>query len=62
LNIELQRVSYEFIGVEKVKGPRAGRKYVLGSGNGVRSRKQSLETSGDRVWSSEELGIPLQTI
>jgi hypothetical protein len=31
----------------RVKGPMAGRKYVLGSGNGVRSQKQSPE-SGDK--------------
>jgi hypothetical protein len=41
LNIELWRVSYEFIGVEKVKGPMAGRKYILGSGNGVRRQAET---------------------
>jgi hypothetical protein len=34
------------------KGPMAGRKYVLGSGNGARS----VETTGDRVWSSGGMG------
>jgi hypothetical protein len=42
----------------RVKGPMAGRKYVLGSGNGV----QSLETTGDRVRSSREVRIPLHNV
>jgi hypothetical protein len=39
----------------RVKGPMAGRKYILGSGNGV----QSPETTRDRVRSSGEVRIPL---
>jgi hypothetical protein len=40
----------------RIKGPMAGRKFILGSGNGV----QSWEMTRDRVQSSGEVKIPLQ--
>jgi hypothetical protein len=44
------------------KGPMAGRKYILGSGNGVRSLETSLESGETTETSPEsrEVGIPLQ--